>query len=891
MTLDNPNSQPTEQHYFARYSQLVQHRIIEGHTKLFDHQRTALLKLWEKAARGELNPARRTPNSGAGYILAGVGCGKTVILSCLPYILGEYMSGKQAIVVVDNCTLRSRILQDFPTDSRHCPIYDQWPLYSLGVLPDGVPPPQIAELRAEEFRSYAFSLDSADILVVNRQFLLNLVNRGDLNPANVGLILIDEAHHASANSYRSVINYFSESLLCFFTGSRFRSDHLPIPHIRYSSIEDETESGQLVTRYTPVPDFEFSVQQAWKLNPTPIKRLVYQEATSKAFVVEEEGGQEVKYSPEAFFAKAESDREWFRKILLADSFCLPVLVKAVEVLALKRQSGQPHAIIVRGLNIPHSHRLHQLLETFPLLMGRVGLVHSDKEGFDLAGRPSETYKRFFSGEYIALVHCGMVSEGFSHAWASVSVCLGVMRSLTVAEQEFGRIIRRVPAADPGHFPDIAHDNWGVVVSHEALGIGEIFQQFIDGRQTAPLTGYWDGDDGEWSAPKNVPKPELVRGYSAGETTITLSDASTLEAGDLIVLSTPRIEQTNRRTEISPKFDLAAELRSTGHLTTDPGAIDSNSEKMQAFVPDAVSTNGNSTKASQLALDFTPMVQPEPLKSIQDRACDLIAERMKELRETQVVSVRISAVLDDKTVQISPAWIDLPVGTDLVKKPVRRDRVESKANFVSHVGLDWLVLYENELIKYSDYRKKAVLKSKGLDIDRTGQIVTDGGARLSDTMPAGIYELFLKGLESEISTAEVPIPNPAVSCRPDEVKKSLQSEYGQKVRSLVFELLREPGLIRDGGTGSSLVDNPVPCLVSVWHPVSIDGVEPDDNNLTDYQFRNNSELLHKAVFASIKQSTGKKWAEHSGQEEYESAYRRGVEYIRSLRTEIMASGRY
>ncbi len=885
MTLDNPKPQPTEQHYFSRYSQLVQHRIIEGHTKLFAHQRTALLKLWEKAARGELDPNRRTPNSGAGYILAGVGCGKTVIISCLPYILGEYMSGKQVIVVVDNCTLRSRILQDFPTDSRHCPIYDQWPIYSLGVLPDGVPPPQIAELRAEEFRSYAFSLDSADILVVNRQFLVNLVNRGDLNPANVGLILIDEAHHASASSYRSVINYFSDSLLCFFTGSRFRSDHLPIPHIRYSSIEDETESGQLVTRYTPVADFEFSLQQAWKLNPTPIKRLVYQEAVSKGFVVEEEGGREIEYSPEAFFAKAESDREWFRKILLADIFCLPVLAKAVEVLALKRQGGKPHAMIVRGLNIPHSHRLYQLLSTFPLLEGRVGLVHSDREGFDLAGRPSETYKRFFSGEYIALVHCGMVSEGFSHPWASVSVCLGVMRSLTVAEQEFGRIIRRVPGSDPGHFPDIAHDNWGVVVSHEALGIGDIFQQFLDGMPTAPLTGYWDGDDGEWSAPKNVPKPELVRGYSAGETTITLSDASSLEAGDLIVLSTPQIEETVVR-DISPKFDLAAELRSTGHLTYEPGVEDSNSSQMQEFLPEAVIQNG--ANGSQSALSFTPMVQPEPLKSIQDRACDLIAERMKELRNSQVVSVRIEAVLDDKTVQISPAWIDLPVGTDLVKKPVRRDRLESKANFVSHVGLDWLVLYEGELIKYSEYRKKAVLKSKGLDIDRAGRIVTDGGARLADVMPPGTYEFFLKGLESEIATAEVPIQNPTVSCRPDEVKKSLQAEYGQKVRSLVFELLREPGLIRDGGNGSSLVAAPVPSLVSVWKPVPSEGVEQDDNEPGDYRFRNNSELLHKAVFASIKQTTGKKWAEHSGADEYESAYRCGVEYIRSLRIEILAN---
>ena len=56
MTLNHQNHPTPEQHYFARYTQLVQHRIIEGHTKLFDHQRTALLKLWEKAARGELGP-------------------------------------------------------------------------------------------------------------------------------------------------------------------------------------------------------------------------------------------------------------------------------------------------------------------------------------------------------------------------------------------------------------------------------------------------------------------------------------------------------------------------------------------------------------------------------------------------------------------------------------------------------------------------------------------------------------------------------------------------------------------------------------------------------------------------------------------------------------------
>ncbi|MBD2186516.1 hypothetical protein H6S82_00735 [Planktothrix sp. FACHB-1355] len=180
------------------------------------------------------------------------------------------------------------------------------------------------------------------------------------------------------------------------------------------------------TTYSPVTDYEFTIQDAWQLKEPPIKRVMYKEATSKAFLVEELNGEEIEYTPEVFFAKAESDKEWFRKILLADSFCLPVLEKAVEILTQKRDTERPHAMIVRALNIPHAHRLYQLLQNFPILKERVGLVHSEKEGFDLAGKPSATYQRFFSGEYICLVHCGMVGEGFSHPWASVSVILCII---------------------------------------------------------------------------------------------------------------------------------------------------------------------------------------------------------------------------------------------------------------------------------------------------------------------------------------------------------------------------------------------------------------------------------------------------------------------------------
>ncbi len=381
--------------YFSQYHELVLSRIISQQTKLYAHQREALLAIYQKAVKGEMDAAYRQ----AALILAGVGTGKTLIQSLTPYLLAPWMSGNKALFLSDNCTLRERFLKDFPTSASGKPLYEQWLLYSLDILPPGVPPPRIVELDANKFESYAFALHQADILVANRQFLLNLVNRGDIEATTVGLLCVDEAHFSAASSYRTITNYFEDALLTYFTGSKFRSDSQPLPHVRYAEVEEDDEWGNPIIRHAPVADFEFSLQQAWRLNPPPIKRLTLKEATSEAFLIEEQG-QQVKYDLETFLAKAQSQRNWFRRILFADSFSLPVLQKGVEILLNKRKhTGQPHAMIVRTLNIPHAHRVTKLLEeNFPGLKGKVGLVHSEHDSYDLAGRPSEIITRFYSGE-------------------------------------------------------------------------------------------------------------------------------------------------------------------------------------------------------------------------------------------------------------------------------------------------------------------------------------------------------------------------------------------------------------------------------------------------------------------------------------------------------------
>ena len=89
-------------------------------------------------------------------------------------------------------------------------------------------------------------------------------------------------------------------------------------------------------KYAPVADYEFTLQEAWSLEPPPIKKLMYKEATSTAFLIEEDG-EETEYNFEEFLNKAETDKQWFRQILFADSFSIPVLEMAVDILLRKRE--------------------------------------------------------------------------------------------------------------------------------------------------------------------------------------------------------------------------------------------------------------------------------------------------------------------------------------------------------------------------------------------------------------------------------------------------------------------------------------------------------------------------------------------------------------------------
>jgi superfamily II DNA or RNA helicase len=854
----------SDDNYFLKYHSLVLHRILQGQTELYPHQQQALLAIYQKACRGEMDGHQRE----AALILAGVGTGKTLMQAITPFILAPWMLGKTALFLSDNCTLRSRFLRDFPTDYKHRPLYDQWPLYQLKILPPGVPPPQIVELDASDFNSYAYCLDTADMLVGNRQFLVNLVNRGDIEPNSVGVLIIDEAHFSAANSYRTICNYFDLALLTYFTGSKFRSDAQPLPHVRYTQVEESDALGRSVLKYAPVADYEFTLQEAWSLEPPPIKKLMYKEATSTAFLIEEDG-EETEYNFEEFLNKAETDKQWFRQILFADSFSIPVLEMAVDILLKKRErTGQPQAMLVRALNIPHTHRVAKLLEeNFPALKGRVGVIHSDHDSYDLAGRPSSILSQFYNGDYWVIVHCGLVGVGFDHKWISVSCCLCILKSMSPAEQEWGRALRRVPGEAPGNFPELTHPNWGVVVTHAALGLRELFWKFQQGVTSDVIR--------EEVVRERV-RPLLTTEYEAGETILNLSDTSTVKPGDVLQLRVPVVAKE----EVSPKFSLVEELRSTGNLSEGNGKSPRVSESGGSYSVDEDMTPKNFGGTQREEQDLPPMAgdvsaeKSNPLPWQQE--ADAISEKLSQIRSIRTYSIQVEAVLDERSVQITPAWSDFPKGVGVDVSKSREPRELSPANFLSHIGLDWQILVGGELISYRDYSRRVVLQKRGFDLDDEGEIIV-GGVRLKDTMPASAYELFLKGLEAELATEVVEVPHPEAVARPDKAKMETQARYGAQVRSLINNLFNAKHLIPDGTNGCSLVERPPKLLLEAITRVEAKGHEPD--------FRSNSALVHAAVFGFIKEKTGRSWSEHNTESQYLEAMKLARQFMMRLAEQL------
>lgn len=220
--------------------------------------------------------------------------------------------------------------------------------------------------------------------------------------------------------------------------------------------------------------------------------------------------------------------------------------------------------------------------------------------------------------------------------------------MSPAEQEWGRPLRKVPGSPPSAFPDINHPNWAVVVTHQALGLRELFEKFLAGVTSNAIK----------DAPieKQV-RPRLVDSYEAGETVLKLSNTTHVKPGDVLELRVPVIAALS---EQSPPFSLVEELRSTNSLST-------------PIADDAVGDSSNGISRAQIDTPQTsinptlPPLQQQQLELPWQNQVDAISQKLAEIRSYKTYQIQVEAVLDDKQVQVTPSWADIPKGVEITRR--------------------------------------------------------------------------------------------------------------------------------------------------------------------------------------------------------------------------------
>lgn len=254
------------------------------------------------------------------------------------------------------------------------------------------------------------------------------------------LIIVDEAHHGAASSWKLVFSRFPSAKVINLTATPFRSDRQEL-------------EGDLIYRYP----FKSASIKGY------IKKLKasYVAPSELTFTV---AGEERTFTLDEVLAM--KDEEWFsRGVALSDPCNISIVDNSLQKLEQLRLSGTKHQIIAVACSINHGQRIRSLYEERGY---RAEVIHSKQE----PDKQEEILRDLKNGTLDCIVQVQMLGEGFDHPKLSVAAIFRPFRSLSPYIQFIGRILRVVVQNDPTH-----PDNYGHIVTHVGMNLDEQLQKF------------------------------------------------------------------------------------------------------------------------------------------------------------------------------------------------------------------------------------------------------------------------------------------------------------------------------------------------------------------------------------------------------------------------------
>lgn len=259
------------------------------------------------------------------------------------------------------------------------------------------------------------------------------------------LIIIDEAHHAPAQSWRDTLHYFSNAKILHVTGTPYRGDNQEIPGVRIHE--------------TPLSEVMRDKYVKWLRKETVNAHELF-------FSTPEQPG--VKLSKEQILML--KDKEWIEKSIALSKECsLDVIDHSITTLQELKEASPtvPHKILAVGCSIAHAE---DLLTWYKDRGMNSVIVHSEMEQSEL----TEALLKVEHHQCDVVISVNMLMEGYDHKYLTVLAIFRPYRSLNAFAQVVGRILRAIPESEITHFEI---DNNGIVIFHEEIGLNVMWENF------------------------------------------------------------------------------------------------------------------------------------------------------------------------------------------------------------------------------------------------------------------------------------------------------------------------------------------------------------------------------------------------------------------------------
>lgn len=366
-------------------------------------------------------------------IVLPVGCGKSGLIAITPFAVG---SGR-ALVVAPGRKIRGQLGDDLRPSSASN-FYERF-----RVIAEREEFPEVVVV--ESGRVNLDDILHADLVVANIQQIAGGENRwlDALQADFFDLILIDEAHHNPAESWRQVKRRFPAARIVNYSATPTRADGRQM-------------EGEIIYSYPVVRAIEAGYVKRLRAKMLRPARLRF---------VDRSGGQERVVDADEVRALGESDPEFRRGIVMSDETLGSIVDQTItELRRLRTETGEQRLkIIASALNYDHCI---QVTEAFRARGLSADFVHS---------REGQANDRVFAAldrhELDAIVQARMLGEGFDHPYLAVAMVGSVFANLSPFVQFVGRVMRSIDQR-PGH-----PLNQGVVVFHVGGNVARRWDDF------------------------------------------------------------------------------------------------------------------------------------------------------------------------------------------------------------------------------------------------------------------------------------------------------------------------------------------------------------------------------------------------------------------------------